>query len=117
MLEKLNEIQQTGLTALTAIYDEEALQKWHTTHLGRNSALMEVFKSMGSVPAEERGNIGRAANQVKHTLEAAYTEKVEALKQAALEHSLSQERPQSLSFIGGHSTRGPYPLARGQNGR
>lgn len=92
MLEKLNEIQQTGLTALTAIYDEEALQKWHTTHLGRNSALMEVFKSMGSVPAEERGNIGRAANQVKQALEAAYTEKVEALKQAALEHSLSQER-------------------------
>jgi phenylalanyl-tRNA synthetase alpha chain len=92
MIEKLNEIQQNGLSALVEIKDEEALQKWHVTHLGRSSALMDVFKNMGSVLKEERGNVGRSANQVKQALEAAYAEKGETLKQAALEQSLSAER-------------------------
>jgi phenylalanyl-tRNA synthetase alpha chain len=92
MLEKLNEIQKTGLTTLAEIEDEESLSQWKTTHLGRSSAIMEVFKNMGAVPKEERGNVGRGANQVKQTLEAAYEEKVATLKQAALEYSLASER-------------------------
>jgi len=92
MLEKLNKIQETGLASLASINDEDALSQWKTTHLGRSSAIMEVFKNMGSVPKEERGNVGRGANQVKQALEAAYEEKVTALKQADLAHSLSSER-------------------------
>lgn len=92
MLEKLNQIQETGLTTLAAVNDEDALQKWHIAHLGRSSAIMDLFKNMGSLPKEERGNVGRAANQAKQTLESAYAEKAEALKQAALAHSLSAER-------------------------
>jgi phenylalanyl-tRNA synthetase alpha chain len=92
MLEKLDEIKESGLSALAEIGNEESLSQWKTTHLGRSSAIMDVFKNMGSVPKEERGAVGRSANQVKQALEAAYEEKVTALKQVALEHSLSAER-------------------------
>ena len=92
MLEKLNQIKETGLANLNDVKDEEALNQWKTMHLGRSSAIMDVFKNMGSVPKEERGNVGRGANQVKQALEAAYDEKAEVLKQAALEQSLSAER-------------------------
>ena len=92
MLDKLEEIQQAGLKALEFVENEIGLDQWKAIHLGRNSAIMDIFKNMGSVSKEERGTIGRIANQVKQALEAAFAEKTEALKNAALEHSLSSER-------------------------
>ncbi len=92
MLVKLDDIKQEGLAALVEIGDEEALSQWKVTHLGRSSAIMDVFKNMGSVPKEERGNVGRTANQVKTALETAFTEKEAALREVALQHSLSEDR-------------------------
>jgi phenylalanyl-tRNA synthetase alpha chain len=92
MLDKLEEIKQVGLSSLAGINDEEALDQWRVTHLGRSSAIMEVFKNMGSVPKEERGNVGRTANQVKNALETALIVKTEALHEATLNRSLHEER-------------------------
>lgn len=92
MLEKLDEIKQESLTALVEIEDGEALSHWKVTHLGRSSAIMDVFKNMGAVPKEERGNVGRTANQVKTALETAFAEKEAALREAALQHSLTEDQ-------------------------
>ncbi|MEA2008658.1 MAG: phenylalanine--tRNA ligase subunit alpha [Chloroflexota bacterium] len=92
MLEKLEEIKKTALNALVDIEGEETLNKWKTTHLGRSSAVMDVFKNMGSVPKEERGMVGRTANQVKQTLQAALEEKAEALHQAEIQRTLQEEQ-------------------------
>ena len=92
MLDQLNQIQETGLAALAAISDEEALNLWKINYLGRNSAIMDVFKNMGSLPKEQRGEVGRAANQVKTALEVAYDQKTEMMQQAALQRSLSEDR-------------------------
>jgi phenylalanyl-tRNA synthetase alpha chain len=53
---------------------------------------MEVFKNMGNVTREKRGQIGQAANQVKNALETALAEKAEQLHQAALARSLQEEQ-------------------------
>lgn len=92
MLEKIEAIKQASLAALADINDEETLDQWRVAHLGRSSAIMDVFKNMGSVPKEERGNVGRTANQVKGALEAAFTEKQATLKEIALQHSLGEEQ-------------------------
>jgi len=92
MLEKLEEIKQAGLNTLVDIDNEDALSQWKVTHLGRSSAIMDMFKNMGGIPKEERGAMGRAANQVKQALEAALTEKTATLREVALQHSLSEER-------------------------
>jgi phenylalanyl-tRNA synthetase alpha chain len=92
MLNKLEEIKQDGLSALAGIDDEEALDRWRVTHLGRSSAIMDVFKNMGSVPKEKRGIVGRTANQVKNALETALAEKTESLHEAILRRSLHEER-------------------------
>jgi len=91
MLEELEAIQQAGLAALVEVMDEAALNEWKVTHVGRSSAIMDVFKNIGNVPKDERGAVGRTANRVKQALETAFTEKAEALHKAALEHSLSAE--------------------------
>ncbi len=92
MQEQLGRIQADALALLTQINGEEALEEWRITHLGRNSAIMSFFTQMSSLSKEDRPVAGRMANQVKQALEAALAEKTEALKQAALEHSLQRER-------------------------
>lgn len=92
MLEKLEEIKQAGLAALAEIEDEEELNQWRVTHLGRSSAIMDVFKNMGSVPKEQRGEVGRTANQVKTALEAEFSQKTAALREVALQRSLTEDQ-------------------------
>jgi phenylalanyl-tRNA synthetase alpha chain len=92
MLARLEQIKQAGLSALTQVEDGDALDQWRIIHLGRSSAIMDVFKNMGQVSKGARGNIGRAANLVKNALESAFNDKKEALHQVALARSLSEER-------------------------
>jgi phenylalanyl-tRNA synthetase alpha chain len=53
---------------------------------------MQVFSDLGKLSKEERPVIGRTANQVKQALEAAFSEKAESLRKAALQHSLDADR-------------------------
>ena len=92
MLEKLNEIERLGLEALQSVQDEAALEVWRVAHLGRNSALMQLFNGFGQLSKEERPIIGQRANEVKKALESAFTARSGELQQAALKRSIEQER-------------------------
>ena len=92
MLEQLEQIKAEALKALDSVEDQDELETWRVKHLGRSSAIMDVFKNMGSVPKEQRGTVGRTANEIKQALEAALTEKSEALHQAEIERSLQAEQ-------------------------
>jgi phenylalanyl-tRNA synthetase alpha chain len=92
MLNQLDQIEAAALASLEAVQDEPALEQWRVTHLGRSSALMNVFDGLGGLPKEERPLIGRRANEVKRRLEAALAERAEVLRQAALSRSLQAER-------------------------
>jgi phenylalanyl-tRNA synthetase alpha chain len=92
VLEKLEQIKADALEALDSVENQDELEAWRVKHLGRSSAIMDVFKNMGSVPKEQRGTVGRTANQIKQALEAALTEKSEALHQAEIERSLQAEQ-------------------------
>lgn len=92
MLDQLNQIQQAALAALQSVQDENTLEAWRVAHLGRSAPLMGVFDRLGSLPKEERPAIGRGANEVKRTLEAALADKSTALQQASLARSLGAER-------------------------
>jgi phenylalanyl-tRNA synthetase alpha chain len=92
MLDKLNEIERLGLDALQEIQEESALEAWRVTHLGRSSALMQLFNGFSQLPPEQRPAVGQRANQVKKALETAFAARQETLRQAALARSLEQER-------------------------
>jgi phenylalanyl-tRNA synthetase alpha chain len=91
MLEQLDQIEAAALASLEGVQDEDALQGWRVAHLGRNAPLMQTFDRLGSLSKEERPAIGRRANQVKKTLEAALAARSEELRQAALRRSLQME--------------------------
>jgi phenylalanyl-tRNA synthetase alpha chain len=91
-LEQLETIEESARVSLEAVRNPEGLEAWRVTYLGRSSALMQVFDSLGGLPKEERPAVGRRANQVKQALEIAYAEKAENLRQAGLQRSLQAER-------------------------
>ena len=92
MIEKLEEIKSDGLKALEGVTNEGELDHWRVKHLGRSSPIMEVFKRMGGIAKEERGQVGRMANQIKNSLEAALEEKADSLHEAAVTRSISEDR-------------------------
>jgi len=92
MLDKLNEIEKTALESLNAIHTQAALEAWRVANVGRSSPLMMVFSELGKLSKEERPAVGAAANRVKVALEAALTERAEAIKAAALAKSLEEEQ-------------------------
>jgi phenylalanyl-tRNA synthetase alpha chain len=92
MLEKLNEIERLGLAALESVEDEIALEGWRVAHLGRSSALMQLFNGFGALDKEERPKAGQRANEVKKAFEAAYQARHDQVQQAELKRSLEQER-------------------------
>jgi phenylalanyl-tRNA synthetase alpha chain len=91
MLDRLEEIEKTGLAALESVKDQAALDAWRVAHLGRSSPLMQVFSGLGRLSKEERPAVGQAANRVKIALEAALAERTEAVKAAAMAKSLEEE--------------------------
>jgi phenylalanyl-tRNA synthetase alpha chain len=92
MLDELNKIENQALSSLETIQDEDALQGWKVAHLGRSSPLMKTFDQLGGLPKEERPLIGRRANEIKNALEAAFSARAEALRQAEVTRSLQAER-------------------------
>jgi len=91
MLEELEQIQNQGLETLKAVKSEGDLDEWRVAHLGRKSPIMRVFQDMGKIAPEERRQVGQSANLVKRALENALAERQQALKEAALQHSLHSD--------------------------
>ncbi|HET6822052.1 MAG TPA: hypothetical protein VFH34_05345, partial [Anaerolineales bacterium] len=92
MLDNLNEIAKTALESLNTVHDPAALEAWRVANVGRSSPLMQVFAELGKLSKEERPTVGAAANRVKVTLEAALTERAEAIKAAMLAKSLEEDQ-------------------------
>src|SRR5512144_1899694 len=91
-VDKLNEIEKTALESLESVHDQAALEAWRVANVGRSSPLMQVFAGLGKLSREERPAVGAEANRVKVALEAALTERTEAVKAAALAKSLEEEQ-------------------------
>jgi len=88
----LEQVEQQGLSELQSVQDDEALQRWKVTHLGRSSTLMKTFDGLGKLSKEERPLIGRRANEVKRALETAFEARSQALRQLAVQSALAAER-------------------------
>jgi phenylalanyl-tRNA synthetase alpha chain len=92
MAADLTEIEKTALDALGSVQDEAGLEAWRVAYLGRSSDLMKVFSGLGALSKEERPAMGQAANRVKTALEAALASKSDAVRQAAFERSIREEK-------------------------
>jgi phenylalanyl-tRNA synthetase alpha chain len=90
MLDQLTQVEEEARTALEAVEDSDALTDWHRRYLGKKGTLTHMLRSVGDLPREDRPTFGRAANEAKIGLEAAYQAQEQALRRAELEHELEK---------------------------
>lgn len=89
---ELDKVREEALQALAPVQTPDSLNQWKVTYLGRNSAVMNAFSSLGRLPADQRPAVGQKANQVKVALEGALVEKSEQIRQMELQRSLESEK-------------------------
>jgi phenylalanyl-tRNA synthetase alpha chain len=78
-------LQDEAERRLRAATQAEALQAWHQAYLGKHGALTTLLHGLGGLPLDERPAAGRAANEIKRALEAAYEARAEMLRRRELE--------------------------------
>jgi len=90
MIDQLSQLEKKALGALESVQDGDALSDWNRRYLGKKGALTLLLRSVGELPKEERPAFGRAANEAKSKLEAAYQAREQVLRQAEMERELEQ---------------------------
>jgi phenylalanyl-tRNA synthetase alpha chain len=93
MLRTLEKLEREALGSLDAAQAEEELRRWQSSYLGRQGALTGLLRNLGTLPAEERPAVGKRANELKRSLQAAVEEKRSALRPVKREPGLDVSLP------------------------
>ena len=81
MKEQLEKLEEQALYALDAASTVQAIDQLRTEYLGRKGAVTLFLRNIASLPAEDRPEAGRLANEIKKRLEAAIKDRVKTLEQ------------------------------------
>jgi phenylalanyl-tRNA synthetase alpha chain len=84
MLDQIEGISSQARTELGKVSSREELESWRVRYLGRKSQLINILRSLASLPLEERKTAGARANQIKNDLEALL-----AARQAEVDQSIA----------------------------
>lgn len=80
MLQELETYYAQALEGINSIEDSASLQAWESQYLGRKGSITLLLRNTGQLPAEERANFGKRANEIKNLLSAALAEKTEHIE-------------------------------------
>ncbi len=85
MLAQLDDLYKEALEQLKQAQTTAVLDAWHKETLGRKGSIYLLTRQIGSLSAEERPLFGQRINTVKSELEAAYENRLAALKTVELQ--------------------------------
>lgn len=88
----IDAIQAEALAAIAAAGDLGQLEDARVRHTGRKSPLTTILASIGSLPPEQRGPVGKRSNAARKAVEAALTARQESLEADELGAKLAGER-------------------------
>jgi phenylalanyl-tRNA synthetase alpha chain len=89
---RLSEIRAEAEPAIAAAGSATELEELRVRYLGRKSELTNTLRSIGELSPEQRGPVGKAANEVKGALEALLAQRASQLEEAELERGLEHDR-------------------------
>ncbi len=79
----LDVLEAEARAALAAVDDEDSLEAWRVSWLGRRGMLTAVLRGVRELPLDDRPRIGAGANRLKRALEAAFAHRNAELVQLA----------------------------------
>src|SRR5215217_2565557 len=91
MKERIDELQARGAAAIAAAADTAALEDARIAYLGRKAELPNLLRGVAQLPPQERGAVGRAANDARKALEAAIEARQAELAATELELRLAAD--------------------------
>ena len=74
MEEKIKALKEQMEAALGSVQSKEQLGEFWQNFLGKKGSIADLMKGLGSVPKEERPNVGKTINEFKNQVEARYQE-------------------------------------------
>jgi phenylalanyl-tRNA synthetase alpha chain len=92
MLDRIEEIHDEGLAAVDAAGSTEELEELRVRLLGRKAELPNLLRGVRDLPPEQRGQVGKRANEVRQALEARLDAARERLDAAELDARLERDR-------------------------
>jgi phenylalanyl-tRNA synthetase alpha chain len=81
MLNQVEELATKAFDELAKVSSIDQLEAWRISYLGRKGTVIQILRSLSTLPLKERRLVGARANEVKKTLEAAFDEKKAHLEQ------------------------------------
>src|SRR5918993_1018215 len=91
MIDRITELQAEGEAAIAAATATPQLEEARIAFLGRKAELPNLLRGVAELPPEERGAVGRAANDARRALEAAIEARQAELAAAELETRLAAD--------------------------
>ena len=79
--DRLKELQEAGLLAISAAGNESALLDAKGKYFGKKGAVSEILKTVAYLPGEEKKRIGAAANEARGALESAFNARLDEIRE------------------------------------
>ncbi|MEA2453918.1 MAG: phenylalanyl-tRNA synthetase alpha chain [Thermoleophilaceae bacterium] len=88
----LAQLRTEAEAAVGAAASAAELEELRVRYLGRKSELTQALRSIGELPPEQRGPVGKEANEVRQALEALLEQRTAQLEAAELDQRLVEDR-------------------------
>ncbi len=92
MNERIEALKQDGLQAIGAASTTAELEEVRVRFLGRRAELPNLLRGVAELPPEQRGAVGKAANQARREIEAALEQRHRELAASELDQRLARDR-------------------------
>jgi phenylalanyl-tRNA synthetase alpha chain len=92
MIERIEELRAQGETEISAAGAGEALEELRVHYLGRKAELPQMLRGVAELPPEQRGAVGKAANEARQALEALIEARAATLGGEELQERLAADR-------------------------
>src|SRR5512133_4278389 len=92
MIERIDELRAQAEQAIAHADSTTALEELRVKYLGRKAELPNLLRGVAQLPPEERGTVGRAANQARQALEQLIDTRTQELEAGELDTRLAADR-------------------------
>src|SRR4051795_933847 len=89
---RLEELRSEAEAAIAQAGETAALEELRVRYLGRKSELTTVLRGIRDLPPDQRGPVGKAANEARVTIEEVLELRREGLESGELERRLAEDR-------------------------
>jgi phenylalanyl-tRNA synthetase alpha chain len=90
--DQLKTAEATAMAQIAGAADLAALERVKPDMMGKKSALRQLLRLLGTLPAEDRPRAGSVINEAQARVEAAFEERLAALRDADLARRIETER-------------------------